>query len=365
MVGGGIVGLSVAWGLARAGRPVELHEAGRCAEASTWAAAGMLAPWGESGQDGPFFRLARHSGERYPDFCAQLEEVSGVGVAYSSSGSCMVAESEAEAEDLQAQAERASGAGVPCEWWGEAEVLGRLPSLRAGTQCGALHFPEDAHVDNRALGVAMTVALRRAGVRIYEGSSVQEIVARSGRVRGVVTEDGSTRPATRVVVAAGAWSGTLRGLPRPIPVEPVRGEMIALEAPGLLPTILHSSGMYAIQRGSRVLVGATMERVGFDLDLTDAARSHLRKAAARLVPALGAAPLREQWAGLRPGTPDDLPILGPDPDVQGLIYACGHFRNGILLAPAMVEWAETEMSRLANEPGLQDCFSVRRFGRRH
>lgn len=167
------------------------------------------------------------------------------------------------------------------------------------------------------------------------------------------TEDGQDFPCDAVVLAAGAWSGRLAGLPRPLPVRPVKGQMIALATgPAPLRTMVAGEGCYLVPRGagadSSLWVGATAEEVGFQCGTTDAARSGLRTAAVELVQGLSDAAEAESWDGFRPATPDDLPVVGPDPGLPGLIHASGHFRNGILLTPITAELVVTSVEGRAD-----------------
>jgi glycine oxidase len=187
-------------------------------------------------------------------------------------------------------------------------------------------------------------------------------VSAGGRVVAVVLESGERIDCEAVVLASGAWSGTIAGLPRSLPVAPVKGQMVALWTDLHLNRLLQSPDCYIIPRsGERILVGATVEHAGFDARTTAGGIETMLSAARRLVPALADAELSETWAGFRPGTPDDLPILGPEPRLPGLVYATGHFRNGILLAPITADLiAAISAGEEATFP--LDAFLVERFG---
>jgi glycine oxidase len=221
----------------------------------------------------------------------------------------------------------------------------------------ALFIRRDARVDNRRLGHALWQAAEGAGARFHLGRSVVRVVAGAADFR-VHLDDGSTLNTTQMVVAAGAWSDAIEGVPD-VPVRPVRGQMLAVSAAVLRRTI-HSHGCYLVPRDDgRILIGATVEDVGFEQGPTPAGIQRLLAASLELVPALADAPIVESWAGYRPGTPDEMPILGEDPDVPRLFWAAGHFRNGILLAPIT---AEILGRALVGEPIPEIApFSIRRF----
>jgi glycine oxidase len=203
----------------------------------------------------------------------------------------------------------------------------------------ALLVNGDASVDNRKLGASVERAAHIANVEFRTGVAVRKIVNTSSAFQHVELQDHSKVHGAAVVIAAGAWSSELTGLPIKIPTLPVRGQMLALEHENtLLHRMIVTMECYLVPRaGRRVLVGATVERVGFDVRTTPSGINGLLDAARRVVPEFGEANLVETWAGLRPGTPDDLPILGADPHISGVYYATGHFRNGILLSPVTAE----------------------------
>lgn len=338
VVGGGLIGCAVAREAAIRGARVTLLEPSEPAGESSRAAAGMLSPLGEAADAGPFLRLALQSLDLYPEFAAALAEESGLDVGYRRGGRTLVALDDAEREELARRLRWQSAEGLAVRWLDPDELRESEPAIAQGA-VAALRLPCDAWVDVRTLGPASWRAAARRGVRLLPGQAATEVRASRGVVQGVGLRGGGTLHAGRVVVAAGAWSGLLSGLPGPVPVRPVRGQMIALAwRPGALRGIVSGGGVYVLPRtaegDSRVWVGATVEEAGFEKRTTAAARDALRRGAARLIPELGGSRVVEHWAGLRPGTPDGLPILGADPEVEGVLYATGHFRNGILLAPA-------------------------------
>jgi glycine oxidase len=218
-------------------------------------------------------------------------------------------------------------AGLRCDWLEAAEVRERFPATAPAL--GAMFVPEDGAVNAPALARALRADARRRGTQFVE-ASVTHLTTILGRATGVETSTGKIR-AEHVIIAAGAWSPRIDHLPRPLPIEPVRGQMAATAWPGDMPrAILYYDHGYVLARAGEALLGSTMEHVGFDAGVTEAGIAEIVAMAKRLIPALGA-PTRT-WAGLRPVTPDGRPIVGADPDVRGLWYATGHGRNGVLLA---------------------------------
>jgi glycine oxidase len=214
-------------------------------------------------------------------------------------------------------------------------------------------------VDNVRLTDALTaIVARHPSVRVLDDAAV--MVDLDSAIPAVVAGSAGRVSARRIVLAAGAWTGTIQGLPRPVPVRPVRGQICTIQTAPLRHVVLSSDG-YMVTRGvDRTLVGSTMEEVGFDAGTTQIAIDRLRQAAAAVCAALDGRPVLEAWSGLRPATPDLLPILGPDPDCRALIYACGHSRNGILLAPIT---ASAVSAIAADEAPPWDLtpFSIERF----
>ena len=340
VVGGGAIGLAAARELAQAGRRVTLIERGRPGEEATRAAGGMLSPLAESSGPGPFLRLGLESLALWPSFAARLEEETGLDLDLRTEGKLLLALDTPAAERLRRRGAWANSEGLATRWLEDASLRDREPAAAAAV--AGLHLEDDGQVDNRALAHALARAAAAAGCVILPGTSAHTLMTSAGRVCGIRTEDGSEHPADAVLLAAGAWSGRLSGLPRSLPVRPVKGQMLALSLEtAMVRTTLETEACYVIPRGHRqgglVWVGATSEEAGFTRGTTPEGRAALRHAAAQAVPALAHAPEVEAWDGFRPGTPDGLPVIGPDPDLPGLIHATGHFRNGILLTPVTAE----------------------------
>ena len=336
VVGGGIIGAGIAWRLAQRGATVVVIDDARSGAATT-AAGGMLAPLAEAHQPGVFLDLGLESLVRYPQFVAQLEETTGLATGYARAGKLIAALSAAEADDLAAAFawwQRAEGVHV--ELIDAARARSLEPALSSEVRSAAL-IRDDHRVDNVLLAQALKRAATLAGATFLE-ASVSAVAERNGDVMGVEA-NGELIDAEVVVIATGAWSAGLDGLPRELPIRPVRGQMLALRPRvPLFGRTLAGTDAYVVPRADgRVIVGSTMEEVGFDTSTTPDALASLRAGALRLVPELADAARVGAWSGFRPATPDDLPVLGPDPTVSGLFYATGHFRNGILLAPVTAD----------------------------
>lgn len=362
VVGGGAVGCAVARRLAGEGRRVVVVERGRPGSEATWAAGGMLAPLGEAPEPGPFLELALRSLDLYPEFVRELAEETGIDPGFRSCGKLLATFGEEGERRLRDRWRWQREAGFDVAWMDGDRAREIEPGLSPEVRA-ALHLPGDAVVNNRLLGEALWRGAETRGVVLYAGEEAAEVERADGAVRGVRLASGVRLPADVVVVAAGAWSGRLGGLPRELPVRPVRGQMLALAAEGPpIRGIVAGPGAYLIPRTAgppRVVVGATEEEVGFRRGTTAPAQKRLLAAARELVPGLGRASVVERWHGFRPGTPDDLPVIGADPEVEGLIYATGHYRNGILLTPVTAELV-SELVREGTAAGARD-FGVGRF----
>jgi glycine oxidase len=333
VVGGGIIGLAVAREAARAGLAVRLLERGRPGCEASGAAAGMLSAQADAARDEPLLRLGLASRDLYPEFAGAVRDESGVDPELRGEGTILLARSSRDLEAIQRAAAFQRGLGLPAERLA-AEDLRRLEPGLSPEYAGGVLLPRDVSIDNVRLVRGLAVAAERAGAEVEIGSTVTGLIVGGGTVTGVTTLSGRVG-AGAVVVAAGAWSGGIAGEGVPAPAShPVRGQIVCLD--GLRAPFRHvlvEGERYLVRRGDgRVLAGSTAERCGFDRSVTGGALAALAVAAVSIVPALAAAPFRAAWAGLRPASDDGLPLIGPAP-TRGLLYACGHFRNGILLAP--------------------------------
>ena len=341
IIGAGVVGLGIAWRLA--GRAaVTLFDRGRAGAGASHAAAGMLAACceAEPGEEA-LVALGRESQARWPAFAEELERASGIDVGLRREGTLVLALTADDQAEIAHRLEFQRRLGLPLEWLSAAATRAREPHL-AGKIAGALFSPQDHQVDNRKLVAALRIAAEAAGATINEHRPVKGIFVQGGRAKGVVLEDGTIAGADIVVLAAGAWSRTIGGLPpdRRPPVRPVKGQLLALQmdaAAPLLNHVLWAPGAYLVpRRDGRLIIGGTVEERGFDETITAGGMLALLEAAWRAVPAIEELPVEEIWVGHRPGSRDDAPILGRGP-LEGLFYATGHHRNGILLAPVTAD----------------------------
>ncbi len=332
IVGGGIMGLSIGLELAPHGLEVLVLERSLPgAEAST-AAAGMLAPQFEAAKPGPMLDLALRSRGAWPKWAADLEARSGVKVDYLPCGALQVAFTDDEVHALEAKVAWHQATHLRSVLHGPPSLRELEPALTTDALAAA-EFPDDHQVDPRKLLRALAVAATKAGVT-FKGGAVRGLVEAGGRVTGVDV-DGEALPADLVILAAGAWSGLVAGADvDPAKVKPVRGQMVELElrAPRFSRLLKSATGYVVPRPDGHVIVGSTMEMVGFDKRVTAEGLSKLLTTALRLVPSLADASVVSHWAGLRPWTSDELPYLG-EAAKPGLMLATGHFRNGILLAP--------------------------------
>ena len=332
VVGAGLIGLAIADELARRGAQVRVFERDEPGRAASWAGAGMLAPYTERIDDDAMLALCAESLRLYPEFAARVRKISGVDPHLHLDGIVNAAFTDERERARREHAEELRARGIACDVLDRREALLAEPAL-GRTVRSALLVHGEGYVDNRRLGRALAAACDARGVAIVRGARSLVVECDERRVLGVRTDRGFA-PASYVIVAAGAWSNAIDGIPtrcRP-PVRFVKGQMLALAAPrGFLKRTTWVPGAYLVPReDGRLLVGATVEPDVEDDRVTASGVRALLDAALEAAPSLGAFTLTEMWAGLRPGTPDERPILGPT-GVDGLIMATGHYRNGILL----------------------------------
>ena len=351
IVGGGLIGLACGTAVARTGLRTVIVSAGDLGAASP-ASAGILAP-GVGNATGTVRALGVAARDMYPEFLEDLTLRTGIEIPLDRSGILEIALAEDEAERL-----RSSLRGG--EWLDDLTLREREPKL--GPTVGGVFHPRDGAVDVSALLEALRAdAARNQRVTIVDGRATVIHADAMGAL--VELEDGQGVYGERVVLAAGAWVGAIRGLPRPLPVVPVRGQMLSLESPGMRHVVMGPRG-YVVQRGAHALVGSTMESVGFDPRTTADGAALLRTVGAELLPSLKDRPILDHRAGLRPVTPDLLPIVGVDPECERVVYACGHSKNGVLLAPLTARTIADLLARGSSPVDIAP-YAPDRFARSH
>jgi glycine oxidase len=374
IIGAGVIGCAVAREVARRGRTVLVVERDSPGRRATWAAAGMLSPLGEAGEAGPFLELADESLSRYAGFADALRSETSIDIEYQPAGKLHVLLDDDDGRGQLTQLEQLA-AGELAQRFDvrllDAAEARRLEPALSERVTAALLIGRDHRVNNRLLAQALLAGAGAAGVGFRTASPVVAVTARHGAVTGVRLASGERIEADHVILAAGAWSRDVEGLPRPVPVRPVKGQMFAVDARARaadrpvappLQRVIYSADCYIIPRDDgRLLVGATIEDVGFRKGATPRGITGLAVAATAVVPLIADLPLVETWAGFRPGTPDGLPIIGTDADLAGLIYATGHYRNGILLAPVTAACV-ADLVTGRTPPVALGPFGIERFG---
>jgi glycine oxidase len=339
IVGGGLIGAAIAFELASEKLRVAVLDRQEPGREASWAAAGMLSPGPDAPEALPLVPLGKESYRLYPEFIVAIESVSGIAVKYAREGTFEIffgAHAETERDDMIREYRRLE---LGAEAMSPEAARKIEPSLGPDVRAVAW-LPNEATLDPRLLTNAVLVAAEQLGAEIRSGCAVDSLLCNDRDCTGVLAGDEKIQ-ATHVVVAAGSFCGTIRAngndgeerLRRYAPVHPVRGQMIALRTKTVkLKKVLRSKNGYLVPRGTDIIAGSTLEDAGFVKQVTPDGISKIIAGVAELAPALAEAEIVERWAGLRPSTPDRLPIIGPT-DIQGLLIATGHYRNGILLAP--------------------------------
>ena len=362
IVGAGVIGLSIAWHLAREGATVTVIDKGPVGRGSSWAAAGMLAPFAEAKERDAFYQLTIAALRAYPAFVSALQEQTGLETELSRVGLLRVALDEDGEKALRATFSRQCGDGLPVHWLAGEEVRKLEPGLSPGIRAAILS-PEEWHIEPRKLTRALAVACAERGVEILEETPVEGFRSATGRVTAVCAA-GKEVSTGQVILASGCWSGGVgQSLGVTLPVSPVRGQILAL-GPCLPSPVRHTiyadHGYLVPKADGRVVVGATQEDAGFDCRPTCAGIGGLLAMAPKLAPKLADMPIESMWVGLRPASRDGLPIMGRLARFENVYAATGHFRNGILLAPITGDLMTKLI--LHNEPSpLLDSFRPDRF----
>jgi glycine oxidase len=360
--------MGIAWRLAQADRSVTVYDRAEAGHGASWAAAGMLAAAVETepGEE-ELLTLTLESQRMWRGFARELKAASGISVEYRDEGTIVLALTRDDAEHLRHTYDFQKSLGLELQWLSGAEARRREPHLRPGIPA-AVFSPRDHQVENRRLAQGLGEAARRAGVVLREHLAVREVEIAGGRVRAVVTDHGRD-PADVVILAAGAWSREIAGIPSAYlpPVRPIKGQMLALRMDPSAPLLRHviwAPRSYLVPRqDGRLVIGATVEERGFDDKLTAGGLLALLEGAWRAVPTIEELPIAETWVGFRPGSRDDAPMLGPS-GIDGLVIATGHHRNGILLTPLTVDTISAYVltGRL---PEIVEPFTPERFIKRN
>lgn len=345
IVGGGVIGLAVARALALRGvRNLLLIERTSLGAESSSAAAGMLAPQAEADCADDFFQFACQSRDMYPDFANSLREETGIDIELDTTGTLYLGFTGEDARELEHRYRWQTEAGLPVEQL-DAETARMFEPCISGELRAALRFPRDVQVESRRLISALAVSNEQFGVTLETGTIVSSLRVDRGALAGIETSRGFVAT-ENVVIAGGAWTSHIdlidcdqlkvpdKALPT-VRIEPVRGQMLCFESnPRLCSHVIYSPRGYLVpRRDGRLLAGSTTEHVGFDKRVTADGVHRIMSAAREISPRVGPLPMTDSWAGLRPRAADGLPVLGPCAEIEGLVYATGHYRNGILLAP--------------------------------
>jgi glycine oxidase len=361
IVGGGVIGLSIARELRKRGvEKITIPDKRQAGREASWAAAGILAPQVEADEPDDFFRLCHESNNMYPRFAAELLNETGVDVELDKSGILYVGFNEDDISEFERRTSWQKAAGLNAEILSRDDVL-KLEPLVSPNVIGGVLFADEGQVENRKLVAALIAYARSSSIDIAEKITVDSVVVERDRAVGVVAS-GERIDASTVVICAGAWTSqiaTAASLPR---VKPMRGQMLCYRPDQRkCRRVIFSRRGYLVPRtDGRLLAGATVEDVGFDRSVTDDAIAQLERVATELIPSLKDVPVADKWAGLRPFADGGRPIIGPVPNVDGLFIASGHFRNGILLAPITAALIADDIFGHSNSH-FSNSFSPNRF----
>jgi len=332
IAGGGVIGGSIALELAEGGMKVGLYDAREPGREASWASAGMISPAPESPAMIPYMPISLGSVALYPEFIRRVEEVTGKNVGYRKSGALDAILAGNVQEELSTIIALQHGVGLRAEALSAEQARELEPALTEEIEA-AIFRPDEASLDNRVFTDAVLEAARIKGARIFAGNGAAAVWREGERAKGLILEQGRVE-AKWTIIAAGCFSARIEGAAPYAPVFPAKGQMVALRCESVsLRHVLWVDHTYLVPRSDgRIIAGSTIERTGFDHDVTAGGIQKILGGALLLVPALEKARIEETWAGLRPDSPDHLPIIGPT-DIDGLLVATGHFRSGILLAP--------------------------------
>jgi len=339
IIGGGIIGLSIAWRLIGIGKKVVVVDKRNLGKEASWAAAGMLSGRLDlkpsEKQLLPIFEKSHHA---WPKFAKELENKSGKRIGYRKEGTLMIACDINEEQKLKNNYNFLKNNNIHVSWLSGNKIREKEPYVSNNVLSG-FFSPEDHHVNNRyILDALITILKKNKNNCIFkENTEVEKIITDKDQVIGVQTRN-ETIKTKEIIICSGAWTNKIKNIEiKEVPIRPVKGQMVCLKMPkniSLLKHILWRENVYLVPRdNSDLIIGATEEEMGFDKSLTAGGIYNLLKIAREVLPAIENLSIVESWAGLRPATRDEAPIIGPSKKIKGLIYATGHHRNGILLAP--------------------------------
>jgi len=373
IIGGGIIGLSVGWQLAKKGFDIEILERNHAGNSASRAAAGMLAPQAEMGfEDIDLFNLCRKSLALFPGFCEELFNDSGIKIEVEKTGCILPGFDRDDWERLRRLHDFREKIGLPVVWLTGSEARDVEPFL--SPKCtGAIWIEDDAQINNRKLLEGLKIAFEKCGGKLYENHDVEKINIENGKVIGAhfhPSAEGTAKAVgidvkyDKVILAAGAWSKQIQGLPENLlpPVRPVKGQIINLKLNDScrLTKVVRAPDVYLLPKSDgRLVIGASCEEMGFDLNPTAGEVFRMLERAWEAVPSIYDLPVVSIDVGLRPGSRDHMPIIG-DSEIEGLYFATGHYRNGILLAP-ITAYELSEWVASGNKSQLLEKFQLSRF----
>ncbi len=362
IVGGGITGCAIAYHLRKSGIDVTVLDRGEIGAEASSAAAGLLAPLGSLSGPGPFADLLLASFALFPALVPELEDASGTNLEYEQTSSLRVVRDTKHIANLRKRMQAWQPLGLEMHWLTGDEAREREPLLAPGV-CAAIYAPGESQIKASHVVKAFAQAATNRGAKLYSHREITGAQHHNARVTGVSTSQGETIGCNHLVIATGAWAARCNEwLNIALPVSPQRGQILTLRQPSppLRHIVFGEAAYFAPKSGETIIVGATREEVGFDKQLTAGGIAWLLNTAIRLMPALESSPIDQMWAGLRPSTPDNQPVLGPAPGWENVTLAVGHGSAGIMLSPITGK-AIAELVVRGEAPGLLRPFSLERF----
>jgi glycine oxidase len=362
IVGGGVIGCAIAYFLRKMQVDVLLLEQGEIGGQASGAAAGLLAPLGPLSGPGPFADLVLAGFSSLTSLVPELEDSSGIRIGYEQTGALRTVRNPKRVAHLKKRLASWQTLGLQLYWLSGEEACQHEPLLTPDI-CAAIYAPEESQIQALCVVQAFARAAQRAGAHIYPHQEIKQFLTHDAKVTGVITAQGESIACDQLIIASGAWASQCSTLLNvTLPIHPLHGQLLSL--PQTLPQLKHivfGEAAYLIPRGNTILVGATKEEMGFDLTVTEHGTFWLHETAARLIPMLTDSKIQAAWAGLRPKTPDNHPILGFLAPWENVLIAAGHNSVGIILS-AITGQCMAEMATTGHMPSLIQPFSIDRFG---